>query len=252
MNCQEIDLLAPLYLTDELDSTQAARFAAHLESCASCAAEIRQQRDLDARLREGVMGEGDMTDTIDAAALSARVRKNIGDARRIQRGKWIAAASIAAMLLVAIGGYRLFSKRDAALCADAADDHRTEVVEHQRRNWLTDPSAIAQLASRQGLQSAAPVALAPPGYHLERGKLCRLDGRVFLHLVYSDGAHEFSFFLRDRPAAEPTRAMAASLSLDQDTQHVASVENARFTALVVTDESHAAAREIANFTAKRL
>ncbi len=252
MNCQEIDELAPLYLSGELDSTQAAEFAAHLESCASCAAEVGQQRELDAQLREGVMGEGGTAEKIDAAELSVRIHESVGDARRIQRGKWIAVASVAAILLVTIGGYRLFSSRDAALCVDAADDHRTEVVEHQRRTWLTDPSAIDRLAARRGLESVTLAALAPAGYHLDRGKLCRLDGRVFLHLVYSDGSHEFSFFLRDRPAEDHAPAIAATLNLDQGAEHVAAVENARFTALVVTDESHEAAREIANFAAKRL
>ena len=42
--------------------------------------------------------------------------------------------------------------------------------------------------------TTAPAAIA--GYHMEHAKLCRLNGRIFLHVVYSDGSREFSLFLR--------------------------------------------------------
>jgi hypothetical protein len=142
------------------------------------------------------------------------------------------------------------------MCADAARDHRVEVVEHQRRTWLTDAAAIDALAVRQGLSAPAAEAIAPAGYRLERGKLCRLGGRVFLHLVYSNGAREFSLYLRDRAPSEAfpgiSRAIAAGLNFDLGAEHVAQVPSARFTALVVTDESQNATRDIARFAATHL
>ena len=210
---------------------------------------------MDAQLRDAILAE-----PIDATPLDEHIRKQIAaevNRRSIQRGKWIAAAGIAAMLAIAVGGYVVMPNRGrAAMCADAARDHRVEVVEHQRRTWLTDAAAIEVLAARRGLSASAAEAIAPAGYRLERGKLCRLGGRVFLHLVYSNGAHEFSFYLRDSAPSESFpgtgRAMATGLNFDLDAEHVAQVPNARFTALVVTDESQDAARDIARFTAKQL
>ncbi len=179
-----------------------------------------------------------------------------GDVRRIRRGKWIGAAGIGVLLAIAVGGYWFLPNRGpAAMCADAARDHRAEVVEHQPRTWLTDARAIDALAARTGLSAPAAEAMAPVGYRLERGKLCRLGGRDFLHLVYSNGVREFSLYLRDSAPSETffgTSRAIAGVNLDVGAEHVAQVPSLRFTALVVTDESQDAARDIARFTAKQL
>jgi hypothetical protein len=206
--------------------------------------------ELDQRLRAAILAE-----PMDTVALDARIRGQL-DRGPIRRGKWIAAAGIAAILAIAVGGYVLLPNRGSAvMCSDAARDHRIEVVESGRRNWLMDAASIDALAAKRGLPGAGAEAIAPPGYRLERGKLCRLGGRVFLHLVYSDGAHEFSFYLRDSVPSETLlgtpRAMAG-LKLDLNAEHVAQVESSRFTALVVTDESRDAARDIAHFASHQL
>jgi hypothetical protein len=217
--------------------------------------EIQRDELMDTQLRDAILAE-----PIDTTALDGHIRKQIAveeNRRRIHRGKWIAAAGIAALLAIAVGGYWFFPNRGAAaMCADAARDHRAEVIEHQPRNWRTDAGAIGALAAPRGLSAAAAEALAPMGYRLERGKLCRLGGRVFLHLVYSNGVREFSLYLRDSLPSEdflgtPRRAMAG-LNLDLGSEHLAQVPSVRFTALVVTDESQDAARDIARFTAKQL
>jgi hypothetical protein len=207
--------------------------------------------EIDQRLRAAILAE-----PMDTTALDARIRERLGLASRgpIRRGKWIAAAGIAAILAIAVGGYVLLPNRGSAvMCSDAARDHRIEVVESGRRNWLMDAASIDALAAKRGLPGTGAEAIAPPGYRLERGKLCRLGGRVFLHLVYSDGAHEFSFYLRDSVPSETflgtPRAMAG---LDLNAEHVAQVESPRFTALVVTNESRDAARDIAHFTSRQL
>jgi hypothetical protein len=210
---------------------------------------------IDAQLRDAILAE-----PIDTTGLDAQIRKQIadeGNRRRIHRGKWIAAMGIAALLAIAVGGYWFLPNRGrAAMCADAARDHRIEVVEHQRRTWLTDAAAIDALAARRGLSAPAPEAMAPAGYRLERGKLCRLGGRVFLHLVYSNGVREFSFYLRDSAPSETfpgtARAIGAGLNFDLGAEHVAQAPSLRFTALVVTDESQDAARDIARSAAKQL
>lgn len=191
---------------------------------------------LDRQLRAAIHSE-----PVDTSALDREIRRKVAeDVRRVRRGKWIAAAGVAALLLLTVGGYRVFAHRDAELCSDAAVDHRREVVEQQKRVWAEDAPSIAALAARQRI-ALDTSSLAPAGYRLRRGKLCRIGGRVFLHLVYSDGAREFSLFVRDRPASSSLRLA----TLDSGSEHVAPVESSRYTALIVSDESPEAAQRIA-------
>jgi hypothetical protein len=150
---------------------------------------------IDEQLRAAILAE-----PVSTASLDARIRHEMNRGS-IRRGKWIAAISIAAMLAMVIGGYRLLANRDAAICNDAARDHRIEVAEHAQRRWLSDPAALASLAATRGLPAAPVNAIAPDGFKFEHGKLCRLGGQVFLHLVYSDGAQEVSIYLRKRDAS---------------------------------------------------
>ncbi len=204
-----------------------------------------KEEDIDEQLRAAILAE-----PLDTAWLDARILAQLGRSQyesRIQRGKWIAAIGIAALLAIAVGGYFFLPNRgNAAMCADAARDHRLEVVERSQRRWLTDVAAVDALATKQGFSARSTAALAVPGYRVARGKLCRLGGRVFLHVVYSDGAREYSFYLRDSAAED------LAPTVDLDSEHVVPVPNRRYTALVVTDESRATALEIARVTAARL
>ncbi|HLW77880.1 MAG TPA: hypothetical protein VKS01_12865, partial [Bryobacteraceae bacterium] len=111
--------------------------------------------EIDLQLRDAIRAE-----PADTTALDLAIRRKLAeDVRHVRRGKWIAAAGLAALLLITVGGYRIFAVRDAELCADAAGDHRAEVVEHQSRHWLTDSAAIAALAERQRI-SVDAAALA--------------------------------------------------------------------------------------------
>ncbi len=136
---------------------------------------------IDEQLRSAILAE-----PVSTAALDARIRHELNRGS-IRRGKWIAAISIAAMLGLVMGGYRLLANRDATICTDAARDHRMEVAEHAQRRWMSDPAAVLSLATTRGLPAAPLNAIAPEGFRFEHGKLCRLGGQVFLHLVYTDG-----------------------------------------------------------------
>jgi len=262
MTCSEIAGLAPLYRSGELDRVRTAAFDAHIEDCPQCASEMRDEKRLDDLLRAGVLA-----DTISAAPLDRRVREQIdaelADPARVgppraapsvpQRPRWRVAAigAVAALLLFAVG-YRHLSQTHSVY-ADAATDHRHEVVDAHWRPWLTDTTAIAALAERSGVDSRAILALAPPGYRLARAKRCALAGRPFLHLVYSNGAEEFSAYLRPRdaqPLAELAGAASATASgvtvytKDFGPEHVGCVQTGGVTAMIVTDESAAAASDL--------
>jgi hypothetical protein len=191
---------------------------------------MHRDEDFDRQLRDAILAE-----PVDTAALDNRIRERTRFVTKsVARGKWIAAIGIAAILTLAIGGYFLFPNRSVVTCQDAVRDHRIEVVDGSQRKWLSDASEIKVLAAKQGLPLPAP-----QGYRLERGKLCRLGGHVFLHLVYSDGSHEASLYLRDRGLAPST-----GMLIDGD---VALAEGARFTAVAVSSSN---AAELARFAAR--
>ncbi len=185
MTCREIEELAPLYLSGEIDEERRAQFHTHLQSCRDCAAEIGEQRSLDARLRDTA---GNLPD---ALALESLVRRRIAVERWVRVGTIAAAVALAAFL-----GYRVLHPRPVErVYADAALDHRLEVMEHQPRRWRTDPAEIEKLATRFRLPDVGWLA---PGYRLERAKICGIDGAPALHLVYSNGSQEVSVFIRQR------------------------------------------------------
>ena len=254
MNCSDILGLAPLYIAGELDSARAADFDAHLKTCPACMGELETQARLDSRLRELFLAE-----ELDVSHVNRRVRELIAadlPAVLVPQSKpgpsrWVTAVmGVAAALLVLAAGYLLLPSHVARVYADAATDHQWEVVKHQPRPWLTDPAKIAALAQQQGISDSLPPALAS-GYYLERAKICRLDGRLFLHLVYSDGTHEFSLYLRPRDGQRLTgmiRGVADGRLLrvcDAGGEHLSSFQTPRLTALVATDQPADAAVRLA-------
>ncbi|MBZ5602425.1 MAG: zf-HC2 domain-containing protein [Acidobacteriia bacterium] len=240
MNCKDVLGLSALYLSAELDSERMGEFRRHLESCSACSSEIEHLVDLDARVRDAIAAE-----PVETAAVEQRVRAEIaGGSRR----RWIGiAASVAAAVVIASAGYRVWAAPDR-ICAAAADDHQREVVEGARRAWRSDAASIAELADREGLSSVAVQRLAPEGFQLEKGKLCRLDGRVFLHLVYSGASGTVSVFLRQRDA----NPIASIRDATAGAEHVAYFDTDRVSALVVSDGSKESALKVARFAERVL
>jgi anti-sigma factor RsiW len=183
MNCKEIEELAPLYLSGELEEDRKVLFHTHLAECRGCAQQIEQQEAMDARLRKALCAGLPV-----AGEIERSVRRQIA---RERSRRWMLAAAI---LIAAVIGYRVL--RPETLYADAALDHRQEVLEHQPRRWRTDPAEIEKLAARYQLRDVT--SLAPDGYRLEHAKMCGLDGKPALHLVYSNGVQEISLFVLSR------------------------------------------------------
>jgi anti-sigma factor RsiW len=231
MNCPETASLVPLYLSGELDAARAATLVAHLQTCTSCAREVEQQRDLDTRLRDALLNE----DT-GSAALIPVIHRRIAVARAKRRVLTIGA--IAAAVVLASGLLlRQFAVSGAvpAIFADAAKDHHREVIEKRVKKWRSEADEIAALAHRQGIPASAISALAAAGYRLDRARMCRLDGGMFMHLVYTDGTREMSVFLRPRKGdAIPLRAE------DVGVEHVVAVQSGSLAVVCVSEESRAA------------
>ena len=232
MTCTELAELSPVYLSGELDNRRAAILDAHLRACPGCFEELRRQ-----------------------AQGSAAGRDRQAGVRPHRPRPWvIAVMSAAAMfLLAALGSLVLMGPQLERVYASAAQDHRREIGERQPRRWVVDPAQIAALAERRGVPGSAVLALSAQGYHFERGRLCFVGRRVFVHLVYSRDGHEFSVYLRGRgtdalPGAIRETVNGAPLRVaDEGSQHVASVQTSRLTVLVVDDQSPDAALRFARF-----
>jgi anti-sigma factor RsiW len=231
MNCADIEELAPLYLSGEMEESQRRVVRAHLAQCRICASEIDRQMALDARLRHAVS-----TELPDSVGVERSVRGRI----RVERA-WRFAAVAAAVLLAVFLGYRAL-RPVSRLYIDAALDHRLEVMEHQPRRWRSDPAEIEKLASRFQLSNVG--ALAPAGYRLEHAKMCGIDGKPALHLVYTNGSEELSFYVRTRTGGD--KALQA---VTVGSEHLASFQTDRLEAIVATGGSGSQCLQFAQFAA---
>ena len=247
MNCQDVQELAPLYLSGELDAPRTRAVREHLNECGECRQEIESEIDLDHRLRNELLSA-----PLDSSAVEQRVRETIAAQPRFSRRLRI-AVGIAAMLLLAAAGLlalrSLSRSQPVEICSDAARDHVREIVRQEPRRWTSDRSGIDTLSEHVGLSPAAVSKFTVPGYQLERGKLCRLDGHVFLHLVYSDGTREFSLFLQPARDSHPAGELYAA---DFGAEHTASIRSSQARAVIVTSESDAAAKALAGIAASSL
>ncbi len=238
MNCADLRDLAPLYVSGEIGEELRRQFAAHLNACPACECEIEEQSLLDQRLAQALG-----SDLPDSSRVEQAVRGRIGllacsgakGARSLRR-LWVAAAAIAVL-----AAFLLFPPAPR-IYAEAARDHHTEVVEKQPRRWRSTPAEIDAVASQVGLSFARAAALAPAGYRLEHAKICGLDGVRALHLVFTNGAGEYSVYLLPRGTRQPLQLVS------RGTEQVAGFG----TALVVTAASTANCEELARFTAARL
>lgn len=236
MTCRELLEIAPLYLSGELEGSELARVHGHLAECRNCAREMERETELDRRLREEMSGE-----LPDASAIQKSVRGRIGveKARR-----WaIGAAAAAGVLFAVVMGYR--AMKPERVFADAAADHRAEVMEHRPRRWRTEPAEIEKLAARYELRDVA--RLAPEGYRLEHAKMCGIEGQPALHLVYTNGDREVSVYVLSNNGA--TKAIHATRI---GSEQLAAFRTGRVEAIVATGGSSEECLEFARVAAKSL
>jgi hypothetical protein len=153
--------------------------------------------ELDASLREAINSEA-----MDTASLEKAIRTQT---RQSYKWWYMAATAVAAVVLLAI-----FMRPVPAAFHEAARDHRMEVVEHRPRRWQT--------------KAPDTLPVTPANYRLEHSKICRIEGKPVLHLVYTDGSHEVSVYVD---------AAAGRGDADVDGQHVTAFHTSHMKGLVV-------------------
>src|ERR1700743_1633469 len=128
MTCSEISKSTPLYIAGELDSSTEAAFADHLRRCADCRLYVERDTEIDKLIRESMANDG-----TDSSSVERRVRAHLRGGKKPRRS-WIAGAGIAAVLALAVAGYRMAARPNPVFAA-AAHDHRVELIEKKPRKW---------------------------------------------------------------------------------------------------------------------
>jgi anti-sigma factor RsiW len=219
MRCNEFDDLVSLYLSDELDATRRREFDQHVASCSTCASLLERQVRADDLLRSSLA-----TLPVPTAAVRSRVSARIHAPwwRQIFQTRRFQFALVSTLLVIATIFF-LRSRSDPRavyLFETAAADHVECVVQRMEKvGWVTDVPATEQLAI-QIVGDARPVrGLAPAGYTLVKARPCHLEGKakIWLHLIYSRGAREVSFFIRSsRISPESTGQLALTANLSSE------------------------------------
>ena len=236
MNCTDVLEFAPLYLSGELDPARGEQFRVHLRVCPSCAHKMEEQKAFDSLFRESVLA-----DPVDSASIERRVWHAIaGESRR----RWLAGTAVAATLLLGALAIRTaMAPQITPIFTAAARDHHVEIVDAQPREWLTNRNQIGALAGGQGVSLSTLDAIGTAGYHLQRIRLCFLNGRLFLHLVYINGSGNLSVYLR---RDKGLRNLHTEI---HGPEYVAGFQGHQLMALVVTNQSGTAAERLARSAA---
>lgn len=202
LRCADVLERLPEYMADALEPPQSDEVAAHLETCPECAMALATERRLDQLVTNAVNEAAPSS-----AALQFRVAEHIAD-RPKARFPWWRMATVAASMASLVVGFAIWRGMTGyqvhLLCADAADDHKTEITEGQARRWRTAPQEISDLAKRELGSGDLPQKIEGQNLQLARARVCKLRGSRFMHLVYGSGSREVSVFLAlDKPVQGP-------------------------------------------------
>jgi len=88
------------------------------------------------------------------------------------------------------------------------------------------------------------MALAPAGYRLEHAKMCGIDGKAALHLVFTNGSQEVSVYVRARSGTARSNAVR---TVNVASEHLAAIQGDRLEAIVATAGSSAECLSFARF-----
>ena len=199
MRCDFAGSLLQGYFDGELSAPSAAEFERHLQHCDDCAVELV---DLDL-----LSGQLQLAQLYEAAPAALR-RKIRADLRPVaptaampQSSLWHWLAAAAALLLLAIAGWRvnlLLRTEDyqAEVAAEIVDAHlRSLQPDHMTAIASNDEHAVKEWFDGK-VKFAFPVrGFTSEGFPLQGGRLDIVEGRPMVALVYSHREHPVNLFM---------------------------------------------------------
>ena len=199
MSCELTHSVLHGYLDGELDAARSLEFERHLETCRECIAALESQEALRASLQRAGLYERA------PVSLREKVRRDLNAAsvtvippRRLPV-RWLALA--AAMLLVAVAGWKIFpvlerGNYETAMASEIVDAHLRSL----QPGHLTDVTSMDQHTVKPWfdgkLDFAPPVRdFADAGFPLIGGRIDAFRGRTVAALVYGRRKHVINVFI---------------------------------------------------------
>ena len=257
MNCNEVTDLIQLYLDDELDARSTLSVQQHLESCSVCSRLLNSFLEQDRLLRDEAQAVKVFSEPVRARILGA-----IRAEPRERRGWtipaiWVSNRSLArAAAVIAVAAlvglllkYGVLPGISGSVHAAVASDHAGHCSFDARAGAITERDDLDRLSRTYGNLSRTP-DLSSFGFSLPAGRVCKVDGSTFLHLVYYDADQRaLSVFLRPHSKGPITEGLT---ELREHGWVVVSVLRAGLDLLVVTSPEEARGAVIADVIAGQL
>lgn len=199
MNCEEArNFIHPL-IDGELDALNAAAVEAHAGSCASCATELANMRDLRNEVRSAQLRY---------RAPESLCRKIEGiapqPAARVSRRAWLKGFGLGAGLsAVAASGAFVYVMRndgDSRILSDVVSAHLRSLEPDHLTDVLSSDRHSVKPWFNGRLDVAPPVAdLSAQGFTLAGGRLDAIGGKMAAAIVYKRRAHVINLFVAPGP-----------------------------------------------------
>ncbi|HLG13698.1 MAG TPA: zf-HC2 domain-containing protein [Blastocatellia bacterium] len=207
MSCNEVKDLIQLYLDREMDARGTLEAQRHLDSCAACSRLIASLLEQDRLLKLAARAEAVNSGRVRASVLDAirnqPIKSRFGWAALPFWGRVAAAAVLAIGLVWALERAGLLPGMNPNVYASVAADHADHCSFDNFMGAVTDSNELNRLSGKYGNMDVVP-DLSAFGYGNARGRVCKLNGSEFLHLVYYDQNRQaISVFVRPRSATLP-------------------------------------------------
>jgi anti-sigma factor RsiW len=226
-HCKKIRSRLDSYMNDELSVEVKHEVAAHVESCAECAVELSERKQVKRLLRSAAR-------KLDAPdEMHERIRKSIGGESSASFPRWTLAAAAAFVLLVGVWGAIRYMSGDAAsertmdVLRIGLRDHVECAIKH---NFASKRLSIEEMGARLGAGYAGLVPIIrerlPEGYELTAAHACHIGGRDYAHLLLERGGAAVSLVITRRGAdGFPEADLAATLQAAGASVHAAGIDD---------------------------
>lgn len=244
MNCGEVKNLIQLYMDNELDARNTLDVQQHMESCSVCSRLLDVYLKQDQALKEFARSEAVNSGPVRARILAAIHNQSSETGKRWPfLAIWKRVAAVAAMVIVvALLLWRgvLLPGINERVYAAAISDHADHCSFEMVTGAITDRDELDKLSGVYGKLNATP-DLSAFGYANPRGRVCKMNGSEFLHLVfYNQEKQGLSVFLRPHYRGFGEHKVTL---LEESSYRVAAVSRSGIDLLVVSslDEKQASA-----------
>lgn len=195
MNCESVQELLPLYLSNELTGEDLTAVQLHIHACRTCSQALSLDRELDDALRTAMLEQSP-----DVSLILDRVNSKITATgwKRFLHVGWVrAGALVAAIVVIAVLSVSTFNAHQLqrTIGLAAANDHYSDLVLLRHPDWLYQPQEVAGFMQEQFSQQELLSSITPSDATFEKVRLCNLGGTQYAHFVFRTGSTETSVFL---------------------------------------------------------